>query len=182
MRADALGLPITLDLQDARVIVVGPDDEERRRKLLLLADAGASVLTLERFSDEDLQGARMVMLTAHDPAQAARVAEAARRAGALVWCADDPAHSDFAMPAVARVGSARLAISTGGAAPALASRLRVELEEQLGDEFARFVERLAQLRADVQRDEPDFAQRRELLNRALDGFAIEVRLRYPAVK
>jgi siroheme synthase-like protein len=180
MRAESLGLPITLDLEGARVLLVG-DDEDATRKLALLRDAGADVVQVApaSFADDDADGARVVMLTAHDFALAVRVAAAARARGALVWCSDAPEHSDFAMPAVARLGQARFAIATGGGSPALAARIRVAVEEQLGDAFGRFVAALADLRARVQREEPDFERRRARLTEALDGFALELRARYP---
>lgn len=180
MRADALGLPITLDVEGARVIVVG-DDEDAARKQTLAREAGADVTALppDAFADAALDGARLVLYTGHDAALAARISQAARQRGALVWCSDDPARSDFAMPALARLGLARLAITTAGAAPALASRVRQALEAGLGETFARFVAALGALRAEVQRDEPDFARRRARLTAALDGFVLEVRARYP---
>ncbi len=180
MRADALGLPITLDVEGARVVIVG-EGEDAERKRALVAESGGAVelIAADAFTNELLDGARVALVCAHDAALAARVAEAARARGVLVWCSDDPAHSDFAMPAVARLGQARIAVATGGGAPALASRLRAAIEEQLGEAFARFVAELAELRARVQREEPDFERRRARLAQALDGFVVELRARYP---
>lgn len=180
MRADALGLPITLDVEGLRVVVVG-DDEDAAHKRALAAASGADVAEVApaAFAEPALDGARLVLYTGHDAAVAARVAQAARARGALVWCSDDPARSDLAMPAVARLGQARIAVATAGAAPALSSRVRRALEAGLGEKFARFVEALGELRARVQREEPDFARRRARLTEALDGFALEIRARYP---
>lgn len=180
MRVDALGLPITLDVAAMPVLLIG-DDADATRKRALLDEAGAIVTQLAptAFTDGAADGARLVLMTTHDAALAARVFAAARARGALVWCADAPEQSDFAMPAVARLGHARIAIATGGSAPALASRLRATLEEALGARFGRFVAALAELRARVQREEPDFDRRRARLTDALDGFVVEVRARYP---
>jgi siroheme synthase (precorrin-2 oxidase/ferrochelatase) len=171
MRADAFGFPITLDVEGADVLLVGADDDAaRKRDLLLAAGARVRVVTPAAFVDADCAGARLVLLTAREPALAANVARAARAQGALVWCSDDPARSDLAMPAIAQLGPFRLAIATAGRSPSLASRLRARLEEQLGETFARFVTALGE-----RRPGGDVAARRA----DLDGFDLEVRARYP---
>ncbi len=119
------------------------------------------------------------MVAVRDAALAERAQAAARARGVLIWCCDDPPHSDFAMPAIARVGAARLAISTSGASPALAGRMRAALESGLGEKFAQFVEVLAALR-DRAKEEPDEARRRATLLAALEGFELDVSARYPA--
>jgi siroheme synthase (precorrin-2 oxidase/ferrochelatase) len=180
MRTDALGLPITLDLEGARALIIGPDDDERRRKQLLLEDAGAIIeaLTPDHFSDEKIGNARVVMVSAHDTALTARVAAAARARGALVWCSDAPEHSDFAMPAIARLGRARIAVATGGGAPALAKRMREQLEAALDNpRFRRFVDELAALREQL--EGADFETKRAELTKAIEGFVLELGVRYP---
>jgi siroheme synthase (precorrin-2 oxidase/ferrochelatase) len=87
-----------------------------------------------------------------------------------VWCSDDPARSDFAMPAVAQLGPVRIAVATAGASPTLAGKLRATFEEQLGERFADFVRALGKRRAAHGIDE----------RRAdVDGFELELRVRYP---
>jgi precorrin-2 dehydrogenase / sirohydrochlorin ferrochelatase len=180
MRADDRGFPLSLDIHGAKALLVG-DDADATRKRSLLEDAGAVVTQVapDAFSDAAADGARLVMYTGHDAELAVRIAAAARARRALCWCSDMPEQSDFAMPAVARLGQARFAIATGGGAPALASRLRATVEDQLGDEFATFVTALAELRVRVQQEEPDFERRKEKLTAALDGFSLEIRARYP---
>jgi siroheme synthase (precorrin-2 oxidase/ferrochelatase) len=87
-----------------------------------------------------------------------------------VWCSDDPARSDFAMPAIAQLGPARIAISTAGGSPALAGKLRALFENQLGERFAEFARALARRRAGN-----TIEQRRA----DVDGFELELRVRYP---
>jgi uroporphyrin-III C-methyltransferase/precorrin-2 dehydrogenase/sirohydrochlorin ferrochelatase len=109
-------------------------------------------------------------LSARDPALAARVSAAARARGVPVWCSDDPARSDFAMPAVAQLGPVRLAISTAGGSPTLAGKLRAIFEKQLGERFGDFGRALARRRAGHTVDE----------RRAdLDGFDLAIEVRYP---
>jgi siroheme synthase-like protein len=77
-----------------------------------------------------------------------------RERGALTYCLDAPDLSDLAMPALARRGPLQLAISTDGQAPALARRVREELERLLGEsgaELDALIDELARLRAAGQR-------------------------------
>ena len=107
----------------------GPDAEERVARL---ARAGAEVVQVERtaFSPAHVQGASLVMVMDAE-ADADLIVDAARQAGALAYTHDDPDRSDFAMPALARRGPITLAVSTDGVAPALARRLREELQRML---------------------------------------------------
>ncbi len=68
-----------------------------------------------------------------DPELDRRIGADARRAGCLFYAHDQPAISDFALPAVARRGALTLAISTDGLAPSLAGHLRRELQRLLDD-------------------------------------------------
>ena len=61
--------------------------------------------------------------------------------------ADDPQAGDVILPAVARRGDLLVAVSTGGASPALAQRLRRRLEEEFGPEYGELVALLGALRA-----------------------------------
>jgi siroheme synthase (precorrin-2 oxidase/ferrochelatase) len=171
MRGDASGFAITLDVEGQAVLVVG-DDADAAKKRALLEDAGAQVTQLapSAFSDDAVDGARLVLLSTREPALATRVAAAARARGVPVWCSDDPARSDFAMPAIAQLGPLRLAISTAGGSPTLAGKLRAIFETQLGERFAAFGRALSARRPTHTIDE----------RRAdLDDFDVELRVRYP---
>ena len=61
---------------------------------------------------------------------------------------DDPQAGDVILPAVARRGELRIAVSTGGASPALAQRLRERLEDEFGPEYGELVALLGRLRAE----------------------------------
>jgi siroheme synthase (precorrin-2 oxidase/ferrochelatase) len=171
MRTDAPGFSITLDVEGQSILVVG-DDADAARKRALLESAGARVTQLApgAFADDAVDGARLVLLSVRDPALAARVSAAARARSVPVWCSDDPARSDFAMPAIAQLGPARFAISTAGGSPTLAGKLRAIFEQQLGERFAAFVQALAGRRPSRTIDE----RRAEL-----DGFDLALEVRYP---
>ena len=79
--------------------------------------------------------------------------------------ADRPELCDFFVPAVVRRGDLTLAVSTNGASPALARRLRERLERDLGPEYARALETLRAERARLLREEADPERRRQTLER-----------------
>lgn len=173
MRAESLGFPLTFDVDGMTVLLVGAaDDVDAARKRALLEQSGALVRQVApaAFTDGDVDGARLVLSTTREPELAARVAKAARARHAIVWCSDDPAQSDVAMPAIAQLGPMRIAISTGGASPSLAGRLRALFEAQLGARFGRFVAALAERRKLKDAD----ARRADL-----DGLELELKVRYP---
>jgi siroheme synthase-like protein len=77
------------------------------------------------------------------------VFQASKIRGILCNAADDPDHCDFFYPAIVRRGQLQIAISTGGSSPALASRLRRELEQQFGSEWGAWVDHLGELRREL---------------------------------
>ncbi len=116
----------------------------------------------------DLDGAFIVI--ASDPARDERdaIAREARRRGALVNVIDDVSNCDWAAPSVVRRGDLAIAVSTGGRSPALARRLRQELEEQFGDEWGELLDVLRQVREQTIPALPDLAERSRRWSRALD--------------
>ncbi len=136
-------VPVSLDVAGHAVLVVG-DGPGADRRAASFADAGAIVTRVaeDRYTAEALDGQWLVVV---DGSRALNAAVAADAELASVWCnaADDPEHCSFLVPAVVRRGSVTVAVSTGGASPALASWLRRELESAVGPEFAELALRLA---------------------------------------
>lgn len=132
----------------AELILVAPEVVPR---LARLADAGAVVWLRRPVSDDDVVGAALVMVTTGDPVLNARVAAAARRAGALVNAADDPANCDVTIPAVVRRGPAAVAVTTDGVSPAAARFLRELLDAWLPSELAAMVTEAGAARAALRR-------------------------------
>jgi len=87
---------------------------------------------------------------------------------------DDPACCTFIAPAIVRRGDLTVAISTGGKAPALAVRLRQQLERALGDEYARFLELAGALRTPLTERYPDFEERKTRWYRLVDSEVLEL--------
>ncbi|MCH7717941.1 MAG: bifunctional precorrin-2 dehydrogenase/sirohydrochlorin ferrochelatase [Chloroflexi bacterium] len=161
--------PIFLQLQDRRVLVIGGGKEAQHKVRGLLA-AGARLtiiapkLTKElqgrlasgeldilqrEYQDGDLAGYEVCMVATDDGAVNAQVAAEGKRQRIWVNAADDPANCDFILPAVVRRGAITLAASTGGTSPALARRLREELEAYLTEEMPALADLLGEVRAEL---------------------------------
>ena len=161
--------PIFLQLQDRRVLVIGGGKEAQHKVRGLLA-AGARLtiiapkLTKElqgrlasgeldilqrEYQDGDLAGYEVCMVATDDGAVNAQVAAEGKRQRIWVNAADDPANCDFILPEVVRRGAITLAASTGGTSPALARRLREELEAYLTEEMPALADLLGEVRAEL---------------------------------
>ena len=187
--------PIFLtDLRSRRCVVIGGGDEaERKVEGLLAANAGVTVIS-ETLTDTladragqghvtwlpracrpgDLQGAWLAIATVRDPALAARLKDEAERLGVLLNVADDAPHSNFVQGAVMRRGPLAIAVSTSGCSPALAARIRRQLEQTFGPEYAELLELLGELRRPVAEREPDFRARMALWQALLDSEMLDL--------
>ena len=177
--------PILLDLKGKRCLVVG-GGEVAARKARSLVEAGADVVVVapevhprlkadprverrERaWRDTDLHGVFLVVVATDDAVTNRAVARDAQDLGCLVNVVDCPALSNFIVPATLRRGEMSIAVSTGGASPALARRVREKLEREFGDEWGEFVAALAEVRALVAAKVPDPSRRAELFRELAD--------------
>jgi len=98
--------------------------------------------------------------------------EATRR-GVLCNVVDVPELCDFYYPAVVQRGGLQIAVSTSGQSPALAQRLRIELEEQFGPEYEAWLEYLGEARDKLQSREMDPEERKRLLHKLASREALE---------
>ena len=127
----------------AQVTVISPTLEPDLRAL---AQAGDITYLDRAYCEGDLAGAFLVVAATNEPAVNEAVWQEGNRRGCLVNVVDDPAHSNYIMPAIVRRGEMTITISTGGASPALARRLREWLETLIGPEYEELVDLLAELR------------------------------------
>jgi precorrin-2 dehydrogenase/sirohydrochlorin ferrochelatase len=128
----------------ADVMVVSPDLTPSLRELQV---SGAIRHIQRPWTEADLDGFQVVIVATDDGAINGAVAAAARRKGVWVNAVDDPPNCDFILPAVIRKGSVTLAASTGGASPAMARRLREELEVYLDADIPQLNDLLGEVRA-----------------------------------
>ena len=138
----------------AEVTVVAPEIEP---ELL-----GLGVTRHERcFTDSDVVGRFLVIAATSDRSVNAAVSSAAERRQTLCNVADDPELCNFILPAVVRRGPIAVGVSTGGASPALAQRIRDDVDKLLGPEHAELAERLAALRPWAREALPTYEARRD---------------------
>jgi uroporphyrin-III C-methyltransferase/precorrin-2 dehydrogenase/sirohydrochlorin ferrochelatase len=188
--------PLFLSLQDRRALVVGGTDAAARKTELLLS-AGARVSLVAEtvtgeiaqliadgriswagrsFETDELDGMSIVIVACEDPLLQARVSHTAQARGLPVNVVDTPALSSFIMPAIVDRGPITVAISTGGAAPGLARKLRAEIERALPAAVGRLARFAEIFRAQVRRTIAEPRARRLFWDRVFDGRVAELAL------
>jgi precorrin-2 dehydrogenase / sirohydrochlorin ferrochelatase len=161
--------PIFLKLAGRRCLVVGAGRvAEAKIESLLTAEAKIHVVApsstqtiqrwvreeriswdARRFDSNDLERVSLVITATDSEMVNQRVFQEASARGVLCNSVDDPEHCDFYCPAIVRRGPLQIAISTGGNSPALAQRLRRELEEQFVPEYEGWVRSLGEARVSL---------------------------------
>lgn len=151
-----------LDLSGRRCVVIGGGKVAgRKARKLLQARAEVVVISPETepeiesvavevhrrpYREGDLEGAYLAFAATDVREVNAAVAREAKERGIPVNVADKPAEGDFAVPSTLRRGRLQVAVSTGGASPALARKIRLKLEESFGPEWAGIVEEFERAR------------------------------------
>jgi len=117
----------------AVVRVVSPEID---RSMEALADAGCVTLKRRPYRSSDLADVFLAFAATDNADINRRVAEDARRRSVLCNIADRPEHGDFTLPARVVQGDLLITVSTAGQSPALAKKLRKDLQDQFGPEYA----------------------------------------------
>lgn len=166
----AFDYPVSLNVRGRRCVVVGGNQlaEDRTRGLL---DAGADVTVIavrltaqlrelvaagrlehlaRQYQPGDLDGAFLAVGAAFDHGVNAALWAEAENRGVLLNAVDDNPHCHFALPSVLRRGSLAITVSTGGRSPALARRIRRDLDGQIGPEYGELVDAVAEVRSELQ--------------------------------
>ena len=110
-----------------------------------------------------IQGYFLVIAATDSEAVNRSVYEEARKSGALANAVDDPDYCNFYAPAVVSRGDFQIAISTGGASPALAQHIRRELEEKYGVEYGPWTAWLGRARQALRQALPRSENRKQLI-------------------
>lgn len=161
--------PVFLDIQDKEVVVVG-GGEVARQKLGGLVDAGAKVTVISpeltpevqkfvddgqithvdrEYKDGDMNGYFLAFVATDDGAINKVVAGEARSKRIWINAVDDTPYCDFIMPGIVRQGDLVLAISTSGLSPAIARKVREDIEEFLGEDDAELLSLAAEVRREL---------------------------------
>jgi precorrin-2 dehydrogenase len=149
----------------AHVTVVAPEVRDEIRDLEQRGNIGWH---RRRYVVEDIAGHRLVIAATNDPGVNHTVYGDAVAAGVLANAVDDPPFCDFYFGSVVRRGPLQIGISTGGESPALAQRLRQQLEQLIDQGTGPWLERLGALRREVLGARPAGEERNGLL-RTLAG-------------
>jgi precorrin-2 dehydrogenase/sirohydrochlorin ferrochelatase len=181
-------------LEARRCLVIG-GDAEAERKVAGLLDSNAAVTVISaRLTEQlhiwanegvitwvsrgyepgDIQDTWLVIATERDASTIAQLWEEAQARRVLLNVVDDVAHSTFVAGSVVRQGPLTMSISTSGYAPTLAVRLRRQLEQEFGPEYAVFLELLRELREPLAARYPSLQERRALWARLLDSDILDL--------
>jgi len=175
--------PVFLDLDKARCLVIGGGTIAERKVEALLAAGGevtlispeltaalraleaAGRLTVQQrpYQREDLDAVSLVIAATDDPALQRQIAADAKRANILCNIVDQPALCSLIMPAMVQRGDLTIAVSTNGASPTLAKKIRQDLTEQFGPEYAVALRLLRRIRERLMHEQCSARDRQRLL-------------------
>src|SRR5262245_31586259 len=145
-------------LCDADVHLVAPEAIE---DVASLAEEGSITWDRREFQDGDLDGAFLAIAATNDTEVNISVSEGAERRAKLVNVVDVPPLCNFILPAIVRSGPLAIAISTAGASPALAKRIKHEIAENYGEAYARLAVILNDHRGWAKGTLPTYQDRKE---------------------
>ena len=131
---------------EARLRVIAP---RVHPEIAALAQQGRIELHQREFAPADLENTFMVIAATDNPKVNAAIYQEAVARNILCNSVDDPPHCDFYFGSVVTRGDLQIAISTAGESPALAQRLRREIDQQLPADLGPWLRDLGQLRRDV---------------------------------
>ena len=156
----------------AKVRVIAP---EARPAVTEWARLGVVAWEAREFEVRDLDGVFLVVAATSLPEVNEAVFHEAHQRGILCNAVDDPERCDFYYAALIRRGQLQVAISTGGQSPALAQRLRRDIEARISPEYAGWLERLGKIRRRMLAGRLPPERRRRLLHRLASQRAFEAR-------
>jgi precorrin-2 dehydrogenase / sirohydrochlorin ferrochelatase len=152
---------------DADVILVAPEAHEELQRLA--AEGSIKWERREYAGPSDLEGTFMVIAATNDTDVNIRVYEDAERRAMLVNVVDVPPLCNFILPAIFRSGPIAIAISTAGASPALAKRMRNQIAEEYGEPYARLAELLNEVRGWAKGSLPTYQDRKDFFETIVNG-------------
>jgi precorrin-2 dehydrogenase/sirohydrochlorin ferrochelatase len=179
-----------LKLKGRRAVVVGGGDVGLEKvEGLLLCDADVTLIApdavreLEEYAAEgsiswqrreygggaDLEGVFLAIAATNDSEINISVYEDAEARAMLVNVVDVPPLCNFILPAIVRSGPLAIAISTAGASPALAKRMKREIAETFGEPYARLAVMLNDVRGWAKATLPTYQDRKEFFEGIVNG-------------
>jgi precorrin-2 dehydrogenase/sirohydrochlorin ferrochelatase len=151
---------------DADVVLVAPTAIDELRTL---AEERSIGWERRNYAPTDLEGTFMVIACTDDTEVNIRVFDDAERRAMLVNIVDVPPLCNFILPAIVRTGPLAIAISTAGASPALAKRMKREIAELFGEEYARLAVMLNDARGWAKGTLPTYQDRKAFFESIVNG-------------
>jgi len=181
--------PAFLCLRDRLCVVVG-GGRVAERKALTLFDAGADLTVISptltpalhelaakgkishhqrTFDESGLHGAFLAVAATGDAAVNTAVARFCKAHNILVNVVSPPEESTFIVPSVVEQGDLLVAVSTGGSSPALARKIREDLQKAYGPEYGVFLDKMLLLRRKLLNEVADEEARRRVFQAVVDS-------------
>jgi siroheme synthase-like protein len=151
---------------DAHVTLVSPNAIEPLREL---AEEGSIQWERREYLSEDLDATFLVIAATGDTEVNIQIYEDAEQRTMLVNVVDVPPLCNFILPAIIRSGPLAIAISTAGASPALAKRIRDEIAEEYGQPYARLAVLLNEVRGWAKATLPTYQDRKAFFESIVNG-------------
>src|SRR4051812_47291523 len=151
---------------DGRVVLVAPDAVP---ELEDLAAEGSIEWLRREYRAEDLERTFIAIAATNDTEVNIRVYDDAERRAMLVNIVDVPPLCNFILPAIVRTGPLAIAISTAGASPALAKRIKRQVADEFGQEYARLAVLLNEVRGWAKGTLPTYQDRKAFFEEIVNG-------------
>ncbi|HEV7918059.1 MAG TPA: bifunctional precorrin-2 dehydrogenase/sirohydrochlorin ferrochelatase [Solirubrobacterales bacterium] len=151
---------------DGDVTVIAPEAEPAIQQL---ATEGSIKWIQREYESTDVDGAFMIIAATNDTDVNIKVYNDAEARAMLVNVVDVPPLCNFILPAITRTGPLAIAISTAGASPALAKRMKNEIAGLFGDAYADLAVILNDARGWAKRTLPTYQDRKEFFEGIVNG-------------
>jgi precorrin-2 dehydrogenase / sirohydrochlorin ferrochelatase len=151
---------------DGDVVLVAPEAEPELQRL---AAEGSLVWEQRAYEERDLEGSFLVIAATDDSEQNIRIYHDAERRAMLANVVDVPPLCNFILPAIIRTGPLAIAISTAGASPALAKRIKREIADTYGEHHAHLAELLNETRGWAKGNLPTYQDRKAFFEGIVNG-------------
>jgi siroheme synthase-like protein len=151
---------------DGRVVLIAPEAEPALQEL---AAEGSIEWVRREYETGDLEGTFIAIAATADTDVNIRVYEDAERRAMLVNVVDVPPLCNFILPAIVRTGPLAIAISTAGASPALAKRMKAEIAATYGEPYARLAVLLNEVRGWAKGTLPTYQDRKVFFEGIVNG-------------
>jgi siroheme synthase-like protein len=151
---------------DAQVVLIAP---EAHPELQRLAGEGSIRWEQREYRAEDLEGSLIAIAATNDTDVNIAVFDDAEARSMLVNVVDVPPLCNFILPAIVRTGPLAVAISTAGASPALAKRMKREIAELFGEEYATLAIMLNDARGWAKATLPTYQDRKQFFESIVNG-------------